>query len=239
MKRWKKRLFIKLPLALIALSVLWVVALKYIPVRYTPLMFKRAAVYRHEENFHTVHPWVPIEEMSPNVIKAAIASEDNRFPEHNGFDTKELKIMYKAHVEKGKKIRGCSTISQQTAKNVFTFCGDNWWRKAVEAYYTVLIEKIWGKERIMEVYLNVVETGKGLYGIEAAARTYYDIPAARLNQNQSALIVACLPSPLTRKPVNRTRYMSGRQHDIVALMPKLTYPDWVYHKDSKSKDSKK
>lgn len=233
MKHWKSGLFIKLPLTLIALSILWVVVLKFIPVYYTPLMFKRAYQFRDDEKFHTVKTWVPISKISPNVMKAAIASEDNRFLEHNGFDTTEMRKMYHDHMKKGKKIRGCSTISQQTAKNAFTFCGDSWWRKGWEAYYTFLIEKIWGKKRILEVYLNVAEMGKGIYGIEAAAKTYYNRTASKLSMSQSARIVACFPNPIKRKPTNVTRYLSMREGQIISLSGKLAYPDWIKHPEKK------
>jgi len=233
MKHWKLKLFVKLPLLLIAASILWVVALKFIPVYFTPLMFKRAYEYRNDEKFHTVRTWVPLEKISTNVMKAAIASEDNRFAEHNGFDTTEIRKMYHEHQKKGKKIRGCSTISQQTAKNVFTFCGSSWWRKGWEAYYTFLIEKIWGKRRIMEVYLNVAEMGKGIYGIEAAAQTYYNRSAAKLNMTQSARIVACFPNPIKRKPTNVTRYLSSREGQIIWVAERLAYPDWITKRKNK------
>ena len=164
MRRWKKFLFIKLPLLLLLLSLLWVTVLKVVPVYWTPLMTKRAMQYKPEEKIKTVRTWVPLERISPEMIKAVIASEDNRFAQHNGFDTTEIRKMFHQHAKHGKALRGCSTISQQTAKNVFTTCADTGWRKIVEAYYTFLIEKIWGKRRIMEVYLNVAEPGKGLYG---------------------------------------------------------------------------
>lgn len=233
MKHWKLNIFVKLPVLLAALSVLWVVVLKFLPVYCTPLIAKRAYEYREDEKFHTEKKWVPLEKISPNVMKAAIASEDNRFATHNGFDTTEIRKMYNEHVRKGKRLRGCSTISQQTAKNVFTFCGDSWWRKGWEAYYTFLIEKIWGKRRIMEVYLNVAEMGKGIYGIEAAAKTYYNTSAAKLNMTQAARIVACFPNPIKRSPTRVTNYLSKRENQIRSVAGKLTYPDWV--KDPKKK----
>lgn len=237
MKRWKKRLFIKLPLALVALSVLWVLALKVLPVYYTPLMFKRAYQNRYDDEFYTRHKWVPVEDISSNMMKAVIASEDNRFATHNGFDTTEIRKMYQDHLNKGKQLRGCSTISQQTAKNVFTFCSDTWWRKGVEAYYTFLIEKIWGKERIMEVYLNSIEMGRGIYGVEAASRYYYGKPASDLSLRQAGLIAACLPNPIKRRPDNKTSYLANRSMHIVNLTYKIAYPDWVYHKHpEKGKD---
>ena len=135
--------------------------------------------------------------------------------------------MLDEHEENGGKIRGCSTISQQTAKNVFTFGTRTWARKAVEAYWTVLIEKIWGKRRIMEVYLNVVETGRGLFGAEAAARHYYGTSAARLNKKQAVAIAACLPSPLITPPDRSSDTLYRRLKHINTLIRKLWYPDWV------------
>jgi len=159
--RFWRFLFIKLPLAFIAFSLLWVSLLKWVPVWVTPLMLRRSIEFRDDKEFRTSKDWVSLDEISPKMIKAVIASEDNLFPEHKGFDTTAIKQALKER-EKGKRHRGASTISQQTAKNVFTFCTRTWARKGFEAYYTFLIEKIWGKERIMEVYLNVVEMGKGV-----------------------------------------------------------------------------
>ncbi|MBO4570345.1 MAG: monofunctional biosynthetic peptidoglycan transglycosylase [Bacteroidales bacterium] len=227
MKRWKKIVFFKIPLLLIGLSLLWVTLLKAVPAYYTPLMIKRSVQFREDEGFKTVRTWVPLEKISPEMIKAVIAAEDNRFAQHNGFDTVEIRRMLHQHTHHGKKLRGCSTISQQTAKNVFTLCSDTGWRKIVEAYYTFLIEKIWGKRRIMEVYLNVAETGKGIYGVEAAAKAYYGTSAAKLNASQAARIAACLPSPLKRRPDNPGKYVLQREKQIKAIMGKLSYPDWV------------
>ena len=152
------RLFVRLPFWAIVISIALVTMLKWVPVWYTPVMLKYSVQYRKVEDYHTRQKWVPIEQMSPALIQAVIASEDNRFCEHKGFDWQEMERMLTQHQEKGKKIRGCSTISQQVAKNVFTFGTRTWVRKAAEVYWTFLIEKIWGKQRIMEVYLNVAET---------------------------------------------------------------------------------
>ena len=119
------------------------------------------------------------------------------------------------------------TISQQVAKNVFTFGSRTWARKALESYWTVLIEKIWGKRRIMEVYLNVAETGPGLYGMEAAARHYYGIPAREVDRKQACTLAACLPDPRGRSPLNPSGFVRKRQAQVYALMPKLTYPEWA------------
>lgn len=220
-------LFVKLPLAFIALTLLWVLALKWLPVMVTPLMVRRAIEYREDQNFRTKHKWVSIEKISPEMMKAVIASEDNLFVKHNGFDKKAVEQMLKDHKEKGKKIRGCSTISQQTAKNVFTWSTRSVTRKVFEAYFTFLIEKIWGKERIMEVYLNVVELGKGIYGVQSASNLYYDKPASKLTSSQAACLAACLPSPLTRTP---QKISAKRRDAIISLTHKIEYPDWITRK---------
>lgn len=227
MKRLFKIIFIKIPVAFILLSITIVVILKWMPVAFTPLMLKRAIEFRDDKAYRTHKKWVPLKKISPEMAKAVIASEDNRFNEHSGFDFEELKRMHREHIEKGKKLRGCSTISQQTAKNCFTWCSDTWARKGFEAYWTVLIELIWGKERIMEVYLNVAEMGKGYFGTEAAAGYYYKKHASELNMSESAMITACLPNPIQRSPAKPTPYLRSRQAAIISLSRKLAYPDWI------------
>ena len=193
------------------LSLSWVLLYKYVPVRWTPLMLKRTVQNIGVKDYKNVRTWVDIENISPAMVRAVIASEDGRFMEHHGFDFKELRKMQKDHRTKGKKVRGCSTISQQVAKNCFTFCGHSWWRKGFEAYYTVLIELLWSKERIMEVYLNVAETGKGLFGVESVAQKYFGRSSAKLNTHQAVSIACVLPNPLVRTPKtvsqkNRSKY---------------------------------
>ena len=205
------RLFTAVIICFVIFSISWVLLYKYVPVRWTPLMLKRSIQNIEQDGYSNNRIWVDIEDISPVMVRAVIASEDGRFMEHWRFDIKELVKMKKDHQKKGKKIRGCSTISQQVAKNCFTFCGRNWWRKSFEAYYTVLIELLWSKERIMEVYLNVAETGKGIFGVEAAARKYYDRSAAKLNTRQAVCIACVLPNPLVRSPKtlpqkNRSKY---------------------------------
>lgn len=220
-------LFVRIPFWFVAGSVALVALLRYVPVRYTPLMAVRAVQHRNEEGFRTIRHWRSLSEISPEMVKAVIASEDNRFDNHRGFDWNEIGAMWSEHFQKGKKLRGCSTISQQTAKNVFTWGTPTLLRKGFEAWWTFLIERIWGKERIMEVYLNVAETGLGLYGAEAAATAYYGIPASRLKRSQAAGIAACLPSPLKMSPDHPTEYTRKRVSKIVSLIPKIAYPDWV------------
>ncbi|MBR4409564.1 MAG: monofunctional biosynthetic peptidoglycan transglycosylase [Bacteroidales bacterium] len=230
MRRFLKFLFIKLPLAFILLTVLWVVVLKWVPVWVTPLMIKRSIEYREDKDFKTQKKWKSLDEISPELVRAVIASEDNRFGEHDGFDRVEIKRAIDDHKNKGKRLRGASTISQQTAKNVFCYPSRSMVRKGFEAYFTFLIEKIWGKRRIMEVYLNVAEMGKGIYGAEAAARTHFRHDAASLTRRESCLIAACLPNPIKRNAGNPSNYVNRRAIMIASLEMKLEYPDWVRRK---------
>lgn len=225
MKKFLRILYIYIPLGLILLTVLWVVALKWLPVVRTPLMDIRVREFRADDDYKCRKQWVRLEDVSDNLVMAVMASEDNRFLDHKGFDRVEIK---KALDEKksGKRVRGASTISQQTAKNVFLTPSKTLFRKGVEAYFTVLIEKIWGKRRIMEVYLNVAEMGKGIYGAEAAARYYFNVPASKLTAYQASLIAACLPGPLNRDPAHPSKYMRQRSAQIVSLMGKIKKPDW-------------
>ena len=193
--RW---LFLYIPMSFVAITVLWVLMLRWVPVYVTPLMAVRAIENWDDSSFTTHKTWEPMEKISPNLAKAVIASEDARFFTHNGFDWIEIDKAIDAH-RKGKKLRGASTISQQTAKNVFLFPGRSWVRKGLEAYFTFLIENFWGKERILEVYLNVAEMGRGIYGAEAAAEHLFCTRASKLSTHQASLIAACLPNPLVRK----------------------------------------
>lgn len=229
-KKWiAKLLLIKVPLAFIAVTVLWVFMLKWVPVWVTPLMVSRSIEYRNDDGFRTQKKWRRYEKISSEMAKSVIASEDNLFVEHNGFDWKEMKKAIKEHKEKGKRLRGASTISQQTAKNVFLFPSRSFVRKIFEAYFTLLIEWIWGKERILEVYLNVAEMGKGIYGAEAAANVYFDKSASSLTRREASLITACLPNPISRHADKPSQYVSKRAGQIRTLIPKISYPEWIEH----------
>ena len=195
-----KRFIILTLVAFCTMSTSWVLLYKWAPVKWTPLMLKRTVQNIGEKGYKNIRTWVDLKDISPVMVRAVMASEDGRFMEHWGFDLKELIKMKKEHKFKGKKIRGCSTISQQVAKNCFTFCGHSWWRKGFETYYTVLIELFWSKERIMEVYLNIAETGKGVFGVEAAAQKYFGRSASKLNTHQAVSIACVLPNPLKRNP---------------------------------------
>lgn len=203
-------------------SVIAVAFFRFVPVPVTPLMVIRSinprgneAQKEREKNWH--HQWVSLDEMSFWMPRAVVASEDGNFYKHHGFDTGEIK---KALEERkaGKRERGASTISQQTAKNVFLWPGHSWIRKGLEAYFTVLIELMWPKERIMEVYLNSIEMGAGIYGVEAAAQYYFHCSAAELTKRECALIAISLPSPLKRDPAAPTAYMNRRVAKISRYM---------------------
>jgi monofunctional biosynthetic peptidoglycan transglycosylase len=228
-KRLLKLLLIKIPLAFIALSVLWVLVLRWVPVWVTPLMISRSIEYRGDDSFQTHKSWQRYENISPELAKAVIASEDNLFVEHHGFDWKEMRKAIDDHQVRGKRLRGASTISQQTAKNVFLISSRSFIRKGFEAYFTVLIELLWSKERILEVYLNVAEMGKGIYGAEAAAQEIFGKPAADLTRREASLIAACLPNPIQRQAGKPSAYVSKRAGQIRALIPKIAYPEWINH----------
>lgn len=179
-----------------------VVILKWLPVYYTPLMFIRVAEQVADGRSPKIeHEWVDMDHISENMPLAVISSEDTRFLKHHGFDFEEI---YKARLKalQGGKERGASTISQQTAKNVFLWPGHSWVRKGFEAYFTVLIEFIWGKERIMEVYLNSIETGDGIYGVKAVAELNFGKNPDQLTRRDAALIAATLPNPIKRDSKN-------------------------------------
>lgn len=202
-------------------SIFSVLLFRFVPVPVTPLMIIRCAEQIFEgESPKLKHDWVPFDKISPNLVRAVIASEDNRFLTHNGFDFIELKKAIKEN-EKRKKARGASTISQQTAKNVFLWPGHSFIRKGFEAYFTVLIELFWNKERIMEVYLNSIEMGNGIYGAEAVAEAHFHTSAAKLTKYQSALIAASLPNPIRYNSAKPGPYVLKRAGQIQRLMPKL------------------
>lgn len=218
------RFFWKLIIWFNIVSLFFVVLYKFVPVPYTPLMVIRYFENKSAgKNIETKHHWVPIEDISKNLQKAVIASEDGRFFDHYGLD---FSAMQKAAVGnfKGKKLKGGSTITQQTAKNVFLWQGRSYFRKALEAYYTVLIELIWGKERILEVYLNSIEMGDGIYGAEAATQHWYKKECKSLTRIQAAGIAAILPNPRRFSP-NGSAYISRKQSKIARyiLMTKLKY----------------
>lgn len=202
-------------------SVLAVVMYRYVPVYVTPLMVIRAVEQKQADKpIKLKHKWLSLDKISHNMVQAVVASEDNLFMEHNGFDFDQIEKAIK-EAKSGKRNRGASTISQQTAKNVFLWNGGGWFRKGLEAYFTVLIELLWSKERIMEIYLNSIEMGCGIYGVEAVAKEHFNKKAAKLTKREAALIAATLPNPLRYNSANPSAYMRKRQRQIVSLMDKI------------------
>lgn len=207
----------KIVVGLFAFSILIVIIYVWVPVPFTPLMAIRSIEFPEED---LQHDWVPIEEISPALPLAVIASEDQNFLNHSGFDVKAIEKAMEEN-KKGKRIRGASSISQQTAKNVFLWPQRSWLRKGLEVYFTFLIEVFWSKERIIEVYLNSIEMGKGIYGAEAAAQAWFNKPAAKLSAYEAAAIAAILPNPRQYRANPASNYISNRKNWIVRQMQNL------------------
>ncbi|AMA50486.1 MULTISPECIES: monofunctional biosynthetic peptidoglycan transglycosylase [Flavobacterium] len=200
------------------ISIAFVFLFKYIPVPFTPLMIIRAIENKAAgKEVIFSHDWVPIDDLSLNLQKAVISSEDGLFLQHNGFDFSAMNKAFKGNL-KGKKLKGGSTISQQTAKNIFLWQGRSYLRKALEAYYTVLIELVWGKKRIMEVYLNSIEMGNGIYGAEAACQYWFHKSSKSLTKYEAASIAAILPSPRKYKAVGSSNYVEKRKNKTIRVM---------------------
>jgi monofunctional glycosyltransferase len=210
--RWLRRILF----SLIMFSIVWVLVLRFVPIWFTPLMLIRY----WKADVSIKHHWRSMEKLPPAAALAAIAGEDQRFVTHHGFDWKE--IMTVVLEKKQHRIqRGASTITQQVAKNVFLFPNRNWLRKGLEAYFTILLELLWDKKRIMEVYLNVAEMGNGIYGLEAAAKHYYGVPASKLSKFQAATIIASLPNP-RKYPANQASgFITQRRNTILYYMQHL------------------
>ena len=200
-------------------SLFFTLLYKFVNPPVTPLMVKRYVeqISDNERDVRFKRDYVSIEEISPYLIRAAVASEDNLFLQHRGFDFEQIKKA-REEAKKSKRKRGASTISQQCAKNVFLYPSRSWVRKGLEVYFTFLIETFWSKERIMEVYLNVIEYGDGIYGAEAASQYYFNKPAKKLSKREAALMVASFPNPLKRNPAKPTAYLNKRAAQIQRLM---------------------
>lgn len=216
--------------AFFASTILSVVAYRFLPVYVTPLMVIRAVEFAKEDGsilWH--HHWVPLNHISSHMPVAVIASEDQRFLEHHGFDYDAIEKAAKRNREGGKQY-GASTITQQTAKNVFLWPDRTWVRKGLEAYFTVLVELLWSKERIMEVYLNSIEMGPGIYGVDAVAEYHFCKTAVDLSRNDCALIAATLPNPRLYSSKSPSAYMKKRQKRILREMK---FVKWRMENDSK------
>ena len=203
-----------------ASTILSVVALRFVPVFFTPLMFIRCYEQLKEgRELRLSHRWVSLDRMSEHMPVAVMASEDANFLNHHGFDYKAIEHAAKRNMQHPEKRKlGASTISQQTAKNVFLWPGRSWVRKGFEVYFTALIELLWPKERIMEVYLNSIEMGEGIYGVEAIARENWGLRADQLSKSQCALIAVTLPNPRRFSSKNPSAYILKRQKRIMREM---------------------
>jgi monofunctional glycosyltransferase len=207
--------------AFLIFSFSGVIIYRHVPVPFTSLMFQRFfEQVTADEQIKFKHNWVPLGKISPKMIQAAVAAEDNNFLKHSGIDYEAIKKAYE-HNKKGKRIRGASTITQQTCKNVFLWNKRNYLRKGLEVYFTFLVEIFWDKQRIMEVYLNSIEMGNGIYGIEAAAQSYFRKPALKLTSYEAALIAASFPNPRKRNPANPSTYLKNHQRRVLSLMGKI------------------
>jgi monofunctional glycosyltransferase len=208
--------------AWLLVTVVPVVLLRWMPPLTSAFMLEAriGALQAGERGYHTDYQWVSLERISPDAAIAVIASEDQTFPFNYGFDLQSIRGAVRA-AERGKRLRGASTISQQVARNLFLWPGRSFVRKGLEAYFTVLLQALWPKERILEVYLNVAQFGRGIYGVEAAARRFYHQPAARLTAGQAALLAAVLPNPLHWHVERPSRFVAWKQQWILAQMRNL------------------
>ena len=206
-------------------SLALVILFRFVPPPVTPLMLVRCIDQRldSDREVRLKKTWKPLTEIAQSLPLAVIAAEDQKFPDHFGLDWEAIRKarVYNAR-HKGKRLHGASTISQQTVKNVFLWPSRSWIRKGLEVYFTILIEIFWSKQRILEVYLNVVEMGDGIYGVEAASAYYFHKPAKRVSKTEAALIAACLPGPLRWSPAKPTNYIKKRQAWILSNMQRIS-----------------
>jgi monofunctional biosynthetic peptidoglycan transglycosylase len=212
----------------VAASVLAVALLRWINPLYSAFMAEAqiAAWTGHDPKYLFRYRWIDLDEISPNLALAVVASEDQKFPEHWGFDVEAIEKAYALN-QHSHKVRGASTISQQVAKNLFLWSGRSYFRKGLEAYFTVLIERLWPKRRILEIYLNIAEFGYGTYGAEAAAQRFFHKPASRLTRADAALLAAVLPGPRRYSAAAPSRYVEQRREWILGQMQALGGPEML------------
>jgi monofunctional biosynthetic peptidoglycan transglycosylase len=220
-RRWRRWLWL-LPLLFVVVTSLQVAVLRFVDPPFSAFMAARqvSAWAAGDWDFRIAHDWRDLGRMAPSLPLALVAAEDQRFPAHHGFDLEAIEKARRNNA-RGRKVRGASTISQQVAKNLFLWSGRSWVRKGVEAWYTLLIEAMWPKQRILEVYANFAEFGDGVYGAQAAARSYFGRDAARLTSAQSARLAAVLPSPRRYDARNPGPYVQRRSRAIERQMRQL------------------
>ena len=222
------RIFLKILKWFFILSITTVIVYRFIPPPFTPLMLQRMVEQKMDgKEMKCKKDWVSIDEISKSLPRAVIASEDQNFEDHFGLDFKAISSAQKYNEKhKGKKVMGASTITQQTAKNVFLTQSRTYIRKAFEVYFTFLVEIFWSKERIMEVYLNEIEMGNGIYGAEAASQFYFKKSALKLTNSEAAAIAAILPNPLKRSASKPDAYTAKRKRWILKQMSNVTYTNF-------------
>jgi monofunctional biosynthetic peptidoglycan transglycosylase len=227
------RAIVGIMMLIVALSVALVLAFRWLNPPYTAFMAgaQIAAWTRHDASYVPRHSWVDLARISPNLPLAVVASEDQKFPEHWGFDVEAIEKAYALN-RHSHRVRGASTISQQVAKNLFLWSGRSYFRKGLEAYFTVLIEGFWPKRRILEVYLNIAEFGSGTYGAEAAAQRFFRKSAARLSRSDAAVLAAVLPNPVRLSAAAPSRYVEQRRDWILGQMDALGGPDMLREIDA-------
>ncbi|NIF60041.1 monofunctional biosynthetic peptidoglycan transglycosylase [Enterobacter sp. Ap-916] len=221
--QWVKRWLLKAVLAVLAIWFMGIMTFRFLPVPFSAVMVERQFSAWFSGNFgYVAHSdWVSMDDISPWMGLAVIASEDQKFPEHWGFDTDAIEKAL-AHNERNEnRVRGASTLSQQTAKNLFLWDGRSWLRKGLEAGLTVGLETAWSKRRILTVYLNIAEFGEGVFGVEEASRRYFNKPASRLTPAEAALLAAVLPNPIRFKANAPSGYIRQRQQWILRQMRQL------------------
>ena len=235
-KNWRRRLARWLLIAVAAaflITALPVVAMRWMDPWYSAFMLDAAldASRSGKTHYHTDYRWADLEQISPHAAVAVIAAEDQFFPFHMGFDFKSIREAVRTNEKQAKrkrpKVRGASTISQQVAKNLFLWPGRSYVRKGLEAYFTLLIEITWPKERIIEVYLNVAQFGDGIYGVEAAAQRFWRKPSAQLNRYEAATLAAVLPNPITFRANAPSAYVTRRRDFILDQMRRLGGPNYL------------
>jgi monofunctional glycosyltransferase len=212
----------------IAASVLIVVLLRWVNPPFSAFMMETqiSAWAKHDRTYVFRHRWVDLTQISPNLPLAVVASEDQKFPEHWGFDVEAIEKAYEMN-QHSHRVHGASTISQQVAKNLFLWSGRSYFRKGLEAYFTLLIEACWPKRRILEIYLNIAEFGYGVYGAEAAAQRFFHVPAAKLSRSDAAVLAAVLPSPERLVAATPSAYVQQRRDWILGQMQALGGPEML------------
>lgn len=227
-KKWLKRLFFWLPLWFCLSSIGQVLLLKWLdPVASSFMVTRQVSAWLHGDwQFGIAYRWRGLEKISSQLPIAVVASEDQRFPVHNGFDFESMQKAYESNA-RGKKVRGGSTISQQLAKNLFLWSGRSYLRKGLEAWYTFWIETLWSKRRILEVYVNVVEFGDGVYGAEAASKRFFSKPANNLSRSEAARLAAVLPNPKSYSATKPGPYMQRRTRAIERQIRRLGGPGYL------------